>query len=66
MEKICCDFCAEDYIQISPTGSSDIILDVIQDRKLARIRLSAAKIRKLRKQLKRALAKIEGVSDESP
>ena len=66
MKKIRCDWAEWDYLKISPTDSSDIFLDVKQGGKRTRIRIGADKIRKLRKQLKRALIEIEGVSDESP
>lgn len=60
MKKIRCDFYAEDYIEISPIDSYSIIIRVNQDGKCSRIRISPEKIRKLRKQLKRVLMKIEG------
>ena len=64
MKKIRCDFRAEDYIQISPIDSSDIVIGANQGGRCSSIRIGPAKIRKLRKQLKRALMKIEGVSDD--
>ena len=64
MKKIRCDFYAEDYIEISPIDSYSIIIRVNQDGKCSRICIGPDKIRKLRKQLKRALMKIEGVSDD--
>lgn len=65
MKKIHCDFYGEDFLKISHVDSSDIFLGVKQDGKLAGIRIGPDKIRKLRKQLKRALIEIEGVSDDA-
>lgn len=66
MKKIRCDYSGRDFIQISHTLSLDIFLDIEQYGKRSRIRIGPEKIRKLRKQLKRVLMKIEGVSGESP
>lgn len=67
MKKIHCENVCFDYIQVNTGeygGVKKCSIDIHSN--VDRIILDADKIRKLRKQLKRALMKIEGVSDESP
>ena len=65
MKKICCEINDNDFIKVQGAGWVEggyYSIDLYSDR--GRIILSPAKIRKLRKQLKRALVKIEGISGE--
>ncbi len=64
MKKIRCDWVKGDFIRIADTSSLGIILHTSQNGKWTRIRIGADKIRKLRKQLKRALIEIEGEKDD--
>ena len=67
MKKIHCENVCFDYIQVNTGeygGVKKCSIDIHSN--VDRIILDADKIRKLHKQLKRALMKIEGVSDESP
>lgn len=61
MKKIRCDVSSEDYLRVSVWGARAHI-DAKQGAYETEIALSPSKIRKLRKQLKRALIEIEGES----
>ena len=64
MKKICCEINANDFIRVQGSGWAEEGYYSIDLRaNSGRIILSPNKIRKLRKQLKRALIEIEGVSD---
>ena len=65
MKKICCEINDNDFIEVYRDGWVEdgyYAIDLYADS--GRIILSPAKIRKLRKQLKRALKKIEGEKEE--
>lgn len=66
MKKIYCEHVCSDYIQVKTDkygGVKKCSIDIHSD--VDRIILDAEKIRKLRKQLKRALIEIEGKPDDS-
>lgn len=63
MKKIRCDWVTEDFLKLKVDDRSDVIVTVKQGEGISEVRLSPDKIRKLRKQLKRALIEIEGISD---
>ena len=60
MKKIYCKYVPDDYLHIT-IGGDDVWVDIKQDNTVATFALCPDQIRKLRKQLKRALVKIEGV-----
>lgn len=62
MKKIYCNSNPEDFIAVT-ISSGCAYIDTQQGDESTEIELSPDKIRKLRKQLKRALIEIEGVSD---
>lgn len=64
MKKIYCSMDFDDYLYVDSDGQYAFIAIRCGNRS-ADIALSADKIRKLRKQLKRALLEIEGFQDES-
>ena len=59
MKKIHCDVTVEDYIKVNPYGDGAEIV-IHEGSTGSTVFLSPVKIRKLRKQLKRALIEIEG------
>ena len=59
MKKIRCGFVDGDFLKVK-VCSDFVLIDEHQSEVKTRIALSPAKIRKLRKQLKRALIAIEG------
>ena len=63
MKKIRCGFVNGDFLKVRAC-SDFVYIDEHQSEVKTRIALSPDKIRKLRKQLKRALVKIEGVEDK--
>lgn len=67
MKKIKCNWCDDDWIEIniaSDTVTPEDIIIQVESSDNNCIRLSPDKIRKLRKQLKKALLKIEGEKEE--
>lgn len=66
MKKIRCDWYNGDFLKLEVVDYPDVIVTVSQNGQKSKVRINSGKIRKLREQLKRALMKIEGVSDESP
>lgn len=71
MKKIFCEAYENDWVRVELGGEgSEVWIDTFTSicgmNRSVSIMLSPEKIRKLRKQLKRALIEIEGVSDESP
>ena len=65
MKKIKCDWVTEDFLKLKVSDYLDVIVTVKQNGKESKVHLSPDKIRKLRKQLKRALVEIERVSGET-
>lgn len=64
MKKIYCKYVPDDYLHVT-MGGDDVWVDIKQENTVATFALSPDQIRKLRKQLKRALVKIEGESSET-
>ena len=64
MKKIRCDWNVNDFLQLKVIDGSDVIIAAKQNENKSRVRINPDKIRKLRKQLKRALLEIEGEKTE--
>ncbi len=64
MKKIYCDWSVNDFLQIEVVDGSNVIITAKQNENKSRVRINPDKIRKLRKQLKRALIEIEGEKKE--
>lgn len=59
MKKIYCDMNTADFLAVEPLSDGIFIIST-EEGKVVQINLSPTKIRKLRKQLKKALLQIEG------
>lgn len=64
MKKIRCDWYVNDFLRIEVVDGSNVIITAKQNGNKSRVRINPDKIRKLRKQLKRALIEIEGEKKE--